>query len=276
MSRIGVAILDTGIYPHIDFDSRIVAFKDFVKGYEKSYDDNSHGTHVAGIIGGSGKASRGRFKGICPECNIIAVKVLDRQGNGKIENVLAGIWWILDNAARLNIRVMNLSFGAADTNGRAEEVLVTAVEKVWNNNIVVVTAAGNEGPESGSVTVPGISKKVITVGTYDDSEYTDSNGVRHKNYSGRGPTKDCIVKPEVLTVGSNIVSCANMKNGYMAKSGTSMSAPIVSGAIAKLLTQYPHMEPKAVKMRLLERAVPLGLEKEHQGWGLLDLEKFLC
>lgn len=276
MEKIGVAVLDTGIFKHIDFDNRIIAFKDMINGLEIPYDDNSHGTHVAGIIGGSGRASKGRYKGICSECDIVAVKVLDKLGNGKIEQVMAGLQWILDNHSKYNIRVVNLSFGASDTGGNTEKQLIDLVEQVWDSNMVVVTAAGNEGPDSGSVTVPGISKKVITVGTYDDEEFVDNKGKVHKNYSGRGPTKKCIVKPEILTVGSNIVSCANIKNGYMVKSGTSMSAPIISGAIAKLLMKCPQLTPKAVKLRLLERATPVKLEREHQGWGVLDLEKFLC
>lgn len=276
MLKVGVAVLDTGIFKHIDFDSRIIAFKDMVNGGENPYDDNSHGTHVAGIIGGSGKASKGRYKGICSDCNIVAVKVLDKSGNGKIEQVMEGLWWVIENYKKYNIRVVNLSFGASDTGGRKEQELIDLVEQVWDRDIVVVTAAGNEGPDKGSVTVPGISRKVITVGTYDDAEYVDNQGRIYMNYSGRGPTHSCIVKPEILTVGSDIVSCANIKNGYMVKSGTSMSAPIISGAIAKLLEKCPELTPKAVKMRLLERAVPVKLEKEHQGWGVLDLEKFLC
>lgn len=275
MREVAVAVLDTGIYPHVDFDNRIIAFADMVGKGRLPYDDNSHGTHVAGIIGGSGRASAGRFKGMAPDCNIVAVKVLDKFGNGKVGNVLRGIEWVIKNAWKYNIRVLNLSFGATDTNGTSEKLLIAAVEQAWDRHIVVVTAAGNEGPDIGSVTVPGISKKVITVGSVDDDEYTDSSGRVHYNYSGRGPTRDCIVKPEILTVGSNIVSCSNSKTGYTAKSGTSMSAPIVAGAITRLLQKYPHFTPRDVKMRLLETAVPLNLEKEHQGWGVLDLERFL-
>lgn len=80
---IGVCVLDTGIFPHIDFTGRIWAFQDFI-GYRRApYDDNSHGTHVCGIIGGDGKASDGRITGIAPECGLIVLKVLDRMGNGK-------------------------------------------------------------------------------------------------------------------------------------------------------------------------------------------------
>lgn len=272
---VGVAILDTGIYPHMDFDNRILAFADFVNGRERPYDDNSHGSHVAGIIGGSGRASGGRYRGVAPGCRLVSLKVLDKKGNGKVENVLQGLAWIIQNHQKYNIRIVNISFGAHSEEESTKNVLVQAVEKVWDAGVVVVTAAGNEGPQRGSITVPGVSKKVITVGAFDDKEYIDDEGKIHRNYSGRGPTCECVVKPEILAVGSKIVSCGNNRGGYMVKSGTSMAAPIVTGSIALLLEKYPGMSPREVKLRLLDRAVPIGLQKSHQGWGILDLNRFL-
>ena len=87
-NNIGVAVLDTGIYKHIDFGNRIIAFKDFINNRAFPYDDSGHGTHVSGIIAGDGYASHGRFKGIAPMSQIISVKVLDSNGNGNIENVI--------------------------------------------------------------------------------------------------------------------------------------------------------------------------------------------
>ena len=84
---IGVCVMDTGLFPHIDFAGRIWVFRDFVRGQKQPYDDNSHGTHVCGIIGGDGTASRGRIRGIAPGCGFIALKVLDGLGNGHEKNV---------------------------------------------------------------------------------------------------------------------------------------------------------------------------------------------
>ena len=101
---------------HPDFKERIVFFKDFVNNRSNIYDDEGHGTHVAGIIAGDGTLSRGILKGVAPKSNIIALKVLDNKGIGKEENVIEGIRWIIDNGRRFNIKVVNISFGTFGRN----------------------------------------------------------------------------------------------------------------------------------------------------------------
>ena len=95
------------------------------------------------------------------------------------------------------------------------------------------------------------------------------------NYSGRGPTEACICKPDVVAPGSSVVSCAGRPGKYTIKSGTSMSTPIVSGAIALLLEKYPEMTNRDVKLKLMETSRDMGLPRNQQGWGLLDVEKLL-
>lgn len=108
------------------------------------------------------------------------------------------------------------------------------------------------------------------------------------DYSGRGPTKECIKKPDVVAPGSNIIACSTNKSyvpnekyyptkdvGYTKKSGTSMATPMVSGCIAILLSKYPNMNGKDIKMKLKDSANDLGFSQEHQGWGLIDIKKFL-
>ena len=79
---VGVAVLDTGIFPHKDFDERIIGFADMVNRRAGPYDDCGHGSHICGIIAGSGVVSDGRYQGMAPGCNLVAVKVLDQKGNG--------------------------------------------------------------------------------------------------------------------------------------------------------------------------------------------------
>ena len=294
---IGVAIVDTGICLHKDFTeggNRVIAFKDFVNGKTEPYDDNGHGTHVAGIIGGNGYSSKGKYMGVAPKCNLIAIKVLDHRGDGNTSDVLAGLQWIIDNKKKYNIRVVNISVGTTAKESLDENsLLVQGVNAVWDSGIVVVVAAGNNGPEPMSISTPGISRKVITVGSSDDNVSVEVFGSKTKNYSGRGPTPYCIKKPDIVAPGSNIISCninrfisrgrlssQRTKSGsfpmmYTIKSGTSMATPVVSGAIALLLSAYPWLTNREVKLRLRNSAVDLGEKWEKQGWGLLNVRRLL-
>jgi len=279
---IGVAVLDTGICAHPDLKDRIIMFQDFVHGKISMYDDCGHGTHVSGISSGNGMAANGQYTGIAPECNLISLKVLDHRGNGNIGDVLKGIEWLVQNKEKYNIRVVNISVGMNPQKGEEykSKRLIEGVEYAWENGLVVVTAAGNNGPKSQTITIPGVSKKVITVGSSDDQQITDMYGRKKSNYSSRGPTTSCVCKPDIVAPGSNIISCSNtyLKRGskpYCVKSGTSMATPVVTGAIALLLSEYPDMNNFEVKMRLRESANDLNLPKNQQGWGELDIEKLL-
>ena len=273
---IGVAVLDTGIFPHEDFGGRIAAFADFVQKNPEPYDDNGHGTHIAGIIGGAGTASRGGYSGVAPECSLICAKVLDKRGNGYASDVLSGLRWIRGNRERYGIRIVNVSVGAFSGRGSGENsALVKGVNAAWDDGLVVVVAAGNNGPGRMTITTPGISRKVITVGCSDDHREVNVMGSRMVDYSGRGPTAACVCKPDLVAPGCSIISCANRGVAYQTKSGTSMSTPLVAGALALLLQKYPDMSNRDVKLRLRERSVDLGLPRNQQGWGLLDAERLL-
>ena len=273
---VGVAVLDTGIYPHEDFENRIMAFKDFVRRRPGPYDDNGHGTHIAAMIGGNGASSDGRYRGVAPGCGLIAVKVLDFRGNGFASDVLAGLRWIRENKEKYGIRVVNISVGSLSRKDMSENsVLVRGVDAAWDDGLVVVVAAGSHGPGRMTITTPGISRKVITVGCSDDYKEVEVMGNRMVDYSGRGPTMACISKPDLVAPGSGIISCCNQPGQYMPKSGTSMSTPLVSGAVALLLERYPQMTNRDVKLRLIERAVDMGRPHNQQGWGLLDVGRLL-
>ena len=288
---VGIAVFDTGLsaqHPDFSDKEKIVAFEDFVKQRVGCYDDNGHGTHVAGIAAGTGIASAGLYKGVAPKSRLIVLKVLDHQGNGNVETVLRGVDWVLKNRMKYGIQVVNISVGTGKDEDIGEESeLVQGVEAMWNAGLVVCVAAGNNGPTPGSIGAPGNSRKVITVGACDDGEEVILNGRSMKNYSGRGPTKRCIKKPDLVAPGSKIISCNaafSKKKGfyvgntayYIEKSGTSMATPMVAGAVALLLGEYPEMGNREVKIRLKNRAVDLGLPHEIQGWGQLNIKKLLC
>lgn len=264
---IGVCFLDTGIADHPDFKGRIQVFTDFIAGKKNPYDDNGHGTHVAGILCGDGSVSGGKYKGVAPDCRIIAVKVLDRFGNGNKEDVLRAFQWILQNYRKFRIRIVNISVGTVYKTRCDHHILIQGVEELWDQGLVVVAAAGNQGPKPGSITAPGSSRKVITVGSSDML-------VGNAAVSGRGPTFECVCKPDLVAPGNHITSCMP-GGGYGIKSGTSMSTPLVSGAIARMLEKDPLLTNVEIKMMLRDSADDMGLPRNQQGWGKFNFKRFM-
>ena len=275
--NVTVAVMDTGIVSHPDFDNRILAFKDCIGQRSALYDDNGHGTHVAGILAGNGGLSQNRkYCGIAPKTNLIIIKVLDKNGNGNTANVVAGVDWLLKNKEKYKIRLLNISVGMLkNAGGKEKQELLEAVEAVWDAGIMVVTAAGNNGPRENSVTIPGISRKVLTVGSMDDR--TDETGtyIGKDGYSGVGPTDCCIMKPEILAPGTNLMSCCMDGKTYIKKSGTSMAAPVVTGALALAFEHCPNLSPAEMKLRLYESAYPRGEYFKKKAWGMIHVDNLI-
>lgn len=265
---ITVAVLDTGIWPHIDFDQRIIHFQDFVNYRPLPYDNNSHGTHVAGIIAGSGLASQGRIHGIAPKANLVVLKILDKQGLGSSTTLIEALDWIIHNYKRYQIRIVNISVGGSESDFGKQRTINSYVEKLWKKGLVVVAAAGNMGPASGTITAPGSCCEIITVGS-KDMLYEKSGA------SSRGPVLCCPHKPDILAEGNRIWSCFQ-KNSYIEKSGTSMSTPKVSGAIALLLEKEPYLDNDMIKYRLCATADTMNLDPNIQGCGCLNIKRLLA
>lgn len=255
-----VVVMDTGMVLHPELQGHAILFQDFVNYRRDFYDDNGHGTHVCGIIGG-------RQIGIAPGCNLIVLKVLDETGNGNVVYSMRGFRWILENQEKYNIRIVNISMGMkAGTNHLGEKRVLRGAESLWDMGIVVVAAAGNLGPREDSITIPGVSRKIITVGASDI------------DHSGRGSVKKNLWKPELVAPGSHIVSCnSGYEKGklYTDKSGTSMATPIVSGAAALLLSKEPNLTNEQVKRRLQDCCMDLHMPKMRQGSGLINIRKLL-
>lgn len=279
---IGVAILDTGISPHPDLNQRIRYFHDFVNKYPYAYDDNGHGTHVAGILCGNGNSYQGKYQGIAQQIDLYVLRILDSHGSGTVNDMLSAMDWLIKYHSRHNIRVVNMSIGAGLTmNPYDTKKILTRVERLWGMGLVVVTSAGNHGPQIGSVTIPGVSAYAITVGAADDDIYVSKNDGMKTNYSGRGPTKEGLQKPNVLAPGSYIKSCnynygySRKKVPYITKSGTSMATPIVSGAIACVLSKNPYLSNDEIRDLLIDSCTHIDRNIQEQGWGFLNLETLL-
>ena len=278
-----IAMLDTGVAFHPDFDNRIIAFRDFINNKQNMYDDSGHGTHVAGCLCGSGRLSKGKYRGIAPFGRLVVGKVLDYRGDGNVESMVRGMQWILDNIRRYDIRILNISIGMDEHTDRERmERLVTMVDEAWERGLIVVCAAGNMGPDPMTISPLGARKQVITVGCHEGGYFGNREHLCEE-YSGRGPSPYAMKKPDVVAPGTDIVSCnagivrrgRSYRNAYIAKSGTSMATPIISGALALLLQKYPFYSNNQAKQKLLYTSRDLKEPWNKQGWGMVQIDKLL-
>lgn len=278
-----IAVLDSGVGPHPDLAGRVLGFRDFVSGRRALYDDNGHGTHVCGILCGSGALSGGKYRGMAPGARLVVGKVLDKNGDGLTEVMLSGLDWILAVRERYRIRILNISVGIGNLEEKEKaQALREKVEQVWDSGILVVCAAGNKGPGNGTVSAVGGSAKVITVGCHD-GEYRPGYAGLCAHYSGRGDEGSTVRKPDIVAPGTDIISCnagyqrrgGRAGNAYIAKSGTSMATPIVSGAAALAFCRCPQMSNEVCRQRILYTAFDLGLPWNQQGWGMVDVRRLL-
>lgn len=257
-----IAIVDTGIdADHPDFAGRILGTKDFTG--EGDGDGHGHGTHVASTAAGSGAASNGSYRGVAPQAEILAAKVLRSDGSGRMSLVIAGMEWAIEESAQ----IINLSLGSRG-NCDGTDATSAASDMAVERGFFVVAAAGNEGPERGTLSSPGCARTVITVGaSTDDDKIAD--------FSSRGPTKDGRVKPDVVLPGAGIVAARAkgtslgqpVNDRYTSMDGTSMATPHAAGLIALMLVENPALRPADVKRMLMEAVRSLGVEEVMQGKG---------
>jgi len=276
---ITVAVIDSGVNQEKDLqvdpnkakpDSRVIEQLTFNSNSGHSNDATGHGTHVAGIIAGSGYRSKGLYAGIAPQVNIISLKICDENGMAYESDAIAAMQWVLENKDKFNIRVVNMSVNATQESSYHSSPMNAAAEILWFNGIVVVASVGNKGSGSSYNTAnaaPANDPFIITVGATDEHNSSDYSDDTLASFSAHGKTSDGFSKPELVAPGTNIISIlgpenwipeypehAVMNGEYFRLSGTSMSAPMVSGAVALLLQDEPGLTPDQVKFRLMDSA----------------------
>ncbi|MFI6338409.1 S8 family peptidase [Streptomyces sp. NPDC050535] len=267
-----VAVLDTGVDDtHPDLKGRIDAAKNFSESAD-TVDRVGHGTHVASTVAGSGAHSGGKYKGVAPGARLISGKVLDDEGSGQESGLVAGAQWAVAQGAK----VINLSLGGPDSPG--DDPLEQAVDELSaSSGALFVIAAGNEGPDAGTVGSPGSAAAALTVGAVDR---TDAMA----EFSSRGPTADGSLKPDLTAPGVDIVAAKAAEgmdgdpaaDGYVSMSGTSMATPHVAGAAAILAQRHPDWTGERIKAALTASAKPsAGVSAFAQGTGRTDLPRAL-
>lgn len=236
-----LCVMDTGINPHCDLSvpkNRIVHFEDMVGGEDKPYDDNGHGTFVAGVACGDGLTSAREVVGVAPKANVLGIKVIGDNGESGTFKILDGMQWLFDNFRQYGVKVVCMSFGAEPLS--YADPLKIGVEMLSRSGLIVVAAAGNSGENS--LKSPAISNEIIAVGAVDKED-------RIAEFSSRGVYQGA-KRPDVYADG---IKVKGIKAGgsYTYMSGTSVAAPYVAGACCLLCEKYKNITPYQAKQAVL-------------------------
>lgn len=307
------AVLDTGVaasHPHFGIHSNVAKSWDCTQRgapTEGGDDGHGHGTHVAGIIAGehalpdeNGKEVT--LSGMAAKTRLHIYKVLDDDGRGQDSWIIKAIDHIAETneaAGSVVIHGVNLSLGGPfdpSVFGAGHSPLCCELRRLWQQGVLVVIAAGNEGysvlagvdgdVEANmdlSIADPANLDEAIAVGSVHKAR-PHTYGVSY--FSSRGPTADGRLKPDVVAPGEKIVSASHrisrkakptVRDQYVEMSGTSMAAPHVSGMLAAFLSARREFigYPDRVKSILLENCTDLGRDPYIQGKGLPNLVKML-
>jgi serine protease AprX len=270
-------VLDTGADPnHEQLDSKTIVFQDFVSSAADPYDDHGHGTHVASILLGDGVGgpNAAKFGGVAPAASLVAGKVLDANGSGTTDDIVAAIEWC---AARPSVDIISMSLGSI-FGSDGTDALSQAVNAAVADGKVAVVAAGNSADAPYTIGSPGAAAGAITVGAAADwsaapGASNHSDGVHLAYFSSRGPTLDGRTKPDVVAPGVTITAAEQgTAAGYVTYSGTSMATPFAAGAIALALQAEPGWTPAQVRSAIEDTAQDRGAPgmDNHWGAGLLD------
>ena len=306
-----IALIDTGVQAHLDI-KRPKGYPQPIEveivGRESGMADYyGHGTHVAGILNGSGYASSDSlsfrtFVGLAPGAQLISVRALQPDGTGYTSDIIRGIDWVVQNRQTYKIRVLNLSLGHPVYESYKDDPLCRAAAQAVNHGIVVVVAAGNDGAVGtgvGTITSPANDPSVITVGAMQDFNTVATTDDVLAWYSSKGPTLvDFVAKPDLVAPGTWIVSAratgsyidkahhdlvlkvgeyrndaklAATDGAYLTMSGTSMAAPMVAATAALMIQKEPGLNPATVKARLMRSAVKDERLIFETGAGYLDV-----
>jgi subtilisin family serine protease len=263
-----VAVLDTGIdAQHPDLVGKVAAEANFSDSPD-AVDRLGHGTHVASIVAGTGAAADGAHRGVAPESELINGKVLNDRGFGAESDVIAGMEWA---AARAD--VVNMSLGVSIPSDGSDPMSLALDALTEQNDTLFVVAAGNEGPPSRTVGVPGAADHALTVGAVDSADAL-------ARFSSRGPLPGSFeMKPEVVAPGVDIVAARAsgsvigepVGEQYTRLSGTSMATPHVAGAAALLAQRHPDWSVEQLKNGLVAASDPVDGDGYDVGSGRIDI-----
>lgn len=271
---IRVGVIDTGIdSTHPDLVNKVVAFGDFVNKKTTPYDDQGHGTHVSGTIGGG--ATSGTGIGVAPDVRFIGAKFLDKNGSGTLANAVLAMQWVVDPDGKPETddgaMIVSNSWGGgapSSSTDPKDNALCQAVDSWVKLGVAPVFAAGNSGPGAKTVGLPGGCPTALTVGASDAED-------KIANFSSRGPAiwkTGSFVKPDIIAPGVKIKS-SMPGNKYAELSGTSMATPHVAGVVALMYQLQPKITAEQLLNTLRVSATKIGQDPNTYGAGRIDALK---
>jgi serine protease AprX len=266
-----IAVIDSGVNAVPGLAGRVVQGADFTgTGSDDTY---GHGTFVASLAAGNGRAADGSYtgiQGVAPGARIVSVKVADDRGRSTVGRVVAGLAWTIQNRDRYGIDVINMSLSAAQPSSYLTDPIDALAEAAWFSGMTVVASAGNDGTTVTSA--PGNDPYVVTVGSVNDANTLTRDDDSVSPFSNAGTTADGYAKPEVTSFGQHVQAmlpegsalagaqtAAGLPRGYGQLSGTSMAAGVASGTIAVIQALHPNWTPGQTKSALVStRAAGTG------------------
>jgi len=266
---ISVAVLDTGVYKdHLDLKNRIGQCKDFTS-FKKPIvdgqcaDKNGHGTHVSGIIAADGGTDGKGIYGVAPESTLFSYKVCGNNGSCWSDDIAVAI----RNAADSGANIINMSLGSDVESSLIKDAISYAVSK----NVLIVAAAGNDGPDPDSIDYPGANPSVVAVGAFDVVQAIADWSSRGNNLT---TTPYVVEEKDIELAAPGVIIESTWNNGgYIILSGTSMASPHMAGLAAKLW-QKDALAPDSATRDLLhtfsQDLLPVG-DDDASGFGFPHL-----
>jgi len=286
---IGVGLIDSGTYPHPDLmnsTSRIDNFIDLINNLKYPYDDNGHGTFMAGIICGNGKSSKGMYRGVAEDSHIFSIKCFNSIGKGYISDILYALETLINNSKEYNLKTLCLPFELTDNNYFILSMFQNLFKRAVDNNMVIVVPSGTNGNEQSSMRGIATLENCITVGGIDTR-----GSQKVYEYSSSGPCGK-LDKPDLVAACVDICSLnsntqyISERNGiklytqalekpYTNFTGTSCSAAYVCGLCALLFENNNNLTYKDVVSLIKVSCEMLPILKRLQGMGTINLNKLL-
>lgn len=286
---ISIAIVDSGVYPHNDLTfpyNKILNFKDFINNYNYAYDDNGHGTMVAGIIAGSGYSSKNTFKGIAENSNLYCYKAFDAKGKGYVSHILLSINDIIENKEQTNIKLLCLAFEYLGNN----HLIINLFSKLFSNclklNIIPIVPSGSLLNSDKNIKGFSALDKCITVGGMDTSRDIKPYEYSSCGYIGK------TMKPDFSAAAVNLLSLncdisyipekggikiypPKLDKSYGSFTGTSCACAYVVGVCSLVLENDPSLSFLDLTSILKLSCDALPYDKPLGGEGYLNLSKIL-